>query len=89
MNFEKQRKEIDIIDQKMAELFEERMKVVEEIAKIKKENGLPIHDPIREDEIIKKNKEYISDEKYKVYYHDYMEMLMEISKVFQEEILDQ
>ncbi len=89
MNFEKQRKEIDIIDQKMAELFEKRMKVVEEIAKIKKENGLPIHDPIREDEVIKKNKEYISDEKYKVYYHDYMEMLMEISKVFQEEVLDQ
>ncbi len=87
--FEKQREKIDVIDHEMAKLFEERMKVVEEIAQIKKEKGLAIHDSIRENEIIKKNKSYIQDERIKVYYHDYMEMIMEISKAFQEGVIEE
>ncbi|MFV0379827.1 MAG: chorismate mutase [Anaerorhabdus sp.] len=77
------REEINKIDEQMAILFEKRMDLVKEIGNLKKSLDLPIMDPIREDEVIKKNICKIENEEYRVYYHDYMEMLMEISKVFQ------
>ncbi len=44
------RKKIDEIDEKLAELFLERMAVSSDIANYKKEKGLPIKDPERERE---------------------------------------
>lgn len=84
---EQERIIINKVDEEMAVLFERRMKAVKEIAKFKKENNLPIHDPIREAEVIKKNVEKIQNEELKVYYHDYLEMMMEISKAYQEEVI--
>lgn len=84
---EQERLTINKVDEEMAVLFERRMKAVKEIAKFKKENNLPIHDPIREAEVIKKNVEKIQNEELKVYYHDYLEMMMEISKAYQEEVI--
>ncbi len=85
---EKERIEIDLIDKEMAKLFEKRMAVVQQIAHKKKEQGIKIHDPIRENDVIKKNMKFIRSNELKVYYQDYMEMVIEISKAFQEEILD-
>lgn len=84
---EQERLTINKVDEEMAVLFERRMKAVKEITKFKKENNLPIHDPIREAEVIKKNVEKIQNEELKVYYHDYLEMMMEISKAYQEEVI--
>ena len=48
---------LDIIDNKIIELLKRRYELVIKILKIKKEKGLPIYDPKREGEVIKKWKE--------------------------------
>lgn len=50
------RQKIDDIDLKIAELFDERMSLSEEIGKYKKENNLPLCDKNREEEIKKRLK---------------------------------
>ena len=45
---EKQRAEIDAIDREIVALFERRMQVVVDVARIKKENGIAILDANRE-----------------------------------------
>ena len=51
---EKQRAEIDAIDREIVALFERRMQVVVDVARIKKENGIAILDASREKEVIAK-----------------------------------
>lgn len=80
---EKARKAINEIDAKMAELFEERMKSVEIVASYKKEHGLSILDKSRENEIIKKNTEYITDSVVKEYYVSFLQKTMELSRSYQ------
>ena len=46
------RKKIDSIDEKLLELIGDRIKLMEEIGKIKKQLQLPVHDPSREKEKI-------------------------------------
>ena len=48
---EKQRAEIDAIDREIVELFERRMQVVVDVARIKKVNGIAILDASREKEV--------------------------------------
>ncbi len=46
------RKEIDILDNQILELIEERFELVKKVAQTKKKKGLPIRDIAREEEII-------------------------------------
>ena len=46
------RERIDSIDDELLRLFNERAKLVLEIGRMKKDRGLPIHIPSREEEII-------------------------------------
>ena len=48
------RNEIDAIDQELIRLFCRRMEVTSKIAAYKKENGLPIYHPGREQEVLQK-----------------------------------
>lgn len=48
------RLQIDHIDQQMASLFEQRMKVVQQIVSYKKQHNLPILDISREKDILQK-----------------------------------
>ena len=50
------RKEIDLIDQKLLTLLNQRLRIVLEIGKIKKEMGKKIYDPEREKEVLEKLK---------------------------------
>lgn len=50
MNLERLRKTIDQLNAEIIQLFSERLKVTKEIAKIKKEQNLPINDFVREEE---------------------------------------
>lgn len=59
-DFASKRKMIDKIDNKIFSLLEKRLKCVEQIGKIKKENGMNVVDPKREKEIIKKHQESTS-----------------------------
>lgn len=49
---ENMRKEIDKIDNKLANLLSQRFHIVEEICKYKKENGIEIEDINREKKVI-------------------------------------
>lgn len=79
--------EIDKIDKEMAKLFVERMKVVEGIAKYKKNIGMKILDTEREKIVIEENAKRVKDGKLKKYYVEFLEGNMKISKKFQNSIL--
>ena len=82
------RKEINEIDKEMADLFEKRMDLAKEVALYKKERSLAIYDEARENEIINKNKEFIKDDEIKEYYVNFIKDTMNISKSYQEKIVN-
>ena len=83
---ERARIEINRIDKEMAKLFEERMRAVEDVIGYKIENNMEILDSKREKEVIEKNKEFITEQKYKKYYVDFIINMMKISKEYQKDI---
>lgn len=84
----KERKKIDEIDRQLVKLFEERMKVVVEVAKIKKENGMEIFDSSREGMVIDKIKSYLEDNNLEEYLEEFYIDLMNVSKKYQKEIIE-
>ena len=80
---EKQRAEIDAIDREIVELFERRMQVVVDVARIKKENGIAILDANREKEVIAKVQSYLNDSSLKEELAEAYETLMKVSKDYQ------
>ncbi|MBE6538969.1 MAG: chorismate mutase [Ruminococcaceae bacterium] len=85
---EKAREIINRVDTEMARLFEERMRVSEMVAHYKKENGLPILDSGREDEIIKKGSARIEDITLREYYVNFLKDTMSISKKYQSRLIE-
>ncbi len=86
---EKQRAEIDAIDREIVALFERRMQVVVDIARIKKENGIAILDANREKEVIQKVQSYLKDATLKEELAEAYETLMKVSKDYQRKQLEQ
>ncbi len=82
------REKINDIDKKMSELFCERMKAAEMVAEYKKENGLPIFDPARENAIIDNNSKNLACPEYAQYYINFQRDVMKISRKYQEKLLD-
>ncbi|MBR5232682.1 MAG: chorismate mutase [Clostridia bacterium] len=74
---------INRVDSQMAELFTERMRAAEMVFEYKKEFGLPISDPKREEAVIENNSALIKDPVIKDYYIDYIKNLMAISRAYQ------
>ena len=81
------RRQIDEIDKGLIELFERRMDVSVEIAKYKQENNLPVHDPVREQQMlsdfsgkVKKGRE--------AYVTALYSLLFELSRAEQERLLN-
>ena len=81
---EKQRAEIDAIDREIVALFERRMQVVVDVARIKKENGIAILDASREKEVIAKVQSYLKDAALKEELAEAYETLMKVSKDYQQ-----
>ncbi len=77
------REKINSLDKKIAELFEERMLLAEDVADYKKQNGLPIFDASRESVIIANNLENIKKQEIKKYYVNFQKELMKISRDYQ------
>jgi chorismate mutase len=50
MTLEEWRKIVDQLNGEIIALFSKRLEITREIARIKKEHNLPVHDPIREQE---------------------------------------
>lgn len=84
---EKSRENINEIDKQMAALFEKRMKEAANVLAYKKENGLPVFDKKREEEVIKNNIKLLEDVNLAPYYEEYLRCLMDISKKYQNSIL--
>ncbi len=84
---DKARQEINEIDKAMAELFERRMNAAKEVAEYKKQNGLPIFDASREEEVIKRNSEYVSNDAVKEHYVNFLKNTMNVSKDYQRKLL--
>lgn len=85
---EKARVAINEIDEQMRELFEKRMKAVEEVAAFKIKNKMKIFDPQRETSILENNSAKMNDKHLKPYYRDYLQAVMDISKSYQEAIVN-
>lgn len=85
---EEARNEINCVDEKMARLFERRMKAVADVAEYKIENGLQVFDASREAFVIEKNLKYIDDGALKSYYTDFIENTMRISKNYQRRLIN-
>nr|WP_321303045.1 chorismate mutase [uncultured Trichococcus sp.] len=81
--FEKERAEIDAIDQELVRLFERRMDAVTEIARIKKVHKLPILDQSREDKVLDKVRGLTVNKDYEDSMEDLFRSLMTITKAFE------
>lgn len=82
------RQRINEIDQEMAQLFQERMKAVRQIAAYKRQEGLPVLDRSREAEVIARNSLLISDDELRAYYVNYLKYNMALSRKYQHALLD-
>lgn len=82
------REQIDILDESIQNLFLERMQTVEKVALYKKENNLPVYDEERERTIIKKNVDRIDNPDLASLYEEFYKKMLEVSKKYQERILD-
>lgn len=78
-----ERKKIDEIDSTLANLFEQRMTAAEKIAKIKQQIGKSILDSSREQEILERELQYISNPEFQPYYAELITFLMSLSKRYQ------
>ena len=84
---ESARQEINRIDGEMARLFERRMKAVEQIAAYKKENGLPVRDPVREAAVIDRNRSYIQNHEIEAHYVAFQQHVMDVSCAWQDSLI--
>lgn len=81
------RKEINIIDAQIAELFEQRMKAAEIIASEKVLQNLPIRDTNREKEVIEASTARIGSKEIQPYFRQFMEKAISLSRQYQKSIL--
>ena len=81
------RKKINEIDKEMADLFVRRMEAAAEIAQYKSENGLPIFDEAREEEVIRQNSEAVESDEMRAYYVNFLKNNMELSKAYQSRLI--
>jgi chorismate mutase len=87
MTLEEARKDIDIIDQELKDLFLKRMAVAKSIAEIKAVTGDEIYKPDREALIIDKMTSDV-DESIKPLYIDFIKKILEISRNYQYQIIE-
>lgn len=78
---------INEIDDQLVRLFEERMHAVENVAKYKAENNMPVSDSYREKENIEKNSAKLEDQKLRKYFEEWYQYTMEVSKEYQKDML--
>ncbi|QIL46042.1 chorismate mutase [Vagococcus coleopterorum] len=83
-----QRDKIDKIDKQIVSLIEDRLQVVKEVAIIKKENGIPVLDSSREENLLTKVKSYTDDADLKKLYEEIFSTIMNHSKEQQNKLIE-
>ncbi|MBR6570064.1 MAG: chorismate mutase [Clostridia bacterium] len=88
MDIQDLRKQINEIDAQLVKLFDDRMHVALEIAKYKKENGLPVFDPAREREVLNRQTAAVDDE-MAMYVKLLYNTLFDLSRSYQQQYMTQ
>ena len=78
--------EIDKINNEMLTLFIKRMRLSEQVAKYKAENGLPVFDSEREKQILDEMAQK-ADKEFEPYVREFYSALMAVSRSYQSEII--
>ena len=78
---------INDVDAQMADLFVQRMKAAEMVAQYKREHGMPIFDPEREEAVIRSGSARVDSEVLREYYIDFMRDTMAVSRHYQQRLL--
>lgn len=81
------RSDIDRIDRQMAQLFEQRMAAVQQVAAYKAAHGLPVLDAGREEQVVAKNLAYLKNPELAPYYEDSIRFQMQLSRQYQAQML--
>ena len=76
------RQKIDVIDDQIAALYGERMKLVQEVSNAKKQTGKAVNDPDREKKILLRVTDKVDDGQ-QVYLKRVFETIFETSKAYQ------
>ena len=87
MGLQDYRARIDEVDDELLRLFKERMSISREIARYKKERGIPVTDAAREREKLADIGEKAGEE-FRSYAHRLYLTLFELSREYQESIAD-
>lgn len=77
------RRQIDAVDAQLADLFEQRMAAVLQVAEYKKAHGLPIFDPAREAAVLDKAAARIHSDALRPYYRDHVQHMMDLAKAYE------
>ena len=81
------REEINRIDTEMARLFRERMIASGKVAQCEKDRGMPVFDPVREEEVLRRGDARMEGETLRSYYVNFLRANMDISKAYQSRLL--
>lgn len=82
------RNEIDVIDEEIARLFQQRMEKSHQIAEYKLNHGLPVMNSSREQNLIEHNSSYIEDERLRPYYIQFLKETLRLSRQYQHRLLE-
>ena len=80
------RKQIDDIDRQLTALFEQRMAVCRQVGEVKREAGLPVLDPAREQQVLQSKEALVRDESLRPAVRSLFENMMASSRMLQERL---
>ncbi len=85
MTLDECRQRLNEIDGRMLSLFEDRMDIVREVARIKQASGLPVRDEAQEQRKMKAASAHTKDE-YRPYAEQLLKSLFALSRAYQERL---
>ncbi len=86
MSMDEYRKRINEIDEAIVKLYVERMDTVKAIGEYKKENNLPVRDPVREQKLLERIRE-LAGEEYESNVDSLYSLILDISRSYQTRIV--
>lgn len=86
---EEERKQIDAIDAQLIPLLEKRWDLIIQVANQKRVHNIPVFDARREQAILEKVAEKVSNPDYKESLQDLYSNLFDLSRAYQTKLLDQ
>ena len=82
------RRRLDEIDQKIVDLFEQRMEVSRQVAAYKRKNGLPVLDAGREEQVLVSRSQMLKDKALSPAIRDLFIEIMRLSRLEQQKLLE-